>query len=66
MASQILLLSTPLLIFSFFASFSYSASTGADVAIGRKEAWASKEKIKKGEDKSTIWEAMALIGGLIS
>uniref|UniRef100_A0A6N2LPX3 non-specific serine/threonine protein kinase n=1 Tax=Salix viminalis TaxID=40686 RepID=A0A6N2LPX3_SALVM len=44
MASQILLLSIPLVIFtllvyaSFFASFAYSASTGAEVANGRKEA----------------------------
>ncbi|KAG5230496.1 LRR receptor serine/threonine-protein kinase [Salix suchowensis] len=49
MASQILLLSSPFLIFSllahasFLASFAYSASTGAEVANGRKEAEALLE-----------------------
>uniref|UniRef100_A0A6N2LRP3 Protein kinase domain-containing protein n=1 Tax=Salix viminalis TaxID=40686 RepID=A0A6N2LRP3_SALVM len=49
MASQILLLSSPFLIFSllahasFLSSFAYSASTGAEVANGRKEAEALLE-----------------------
>uniref|UniRef100_A0A6N2M4U9 non-specific serine/threonine protein kinase n=1 Tax=Salix viminalis TaxID=40686 RepID=A0A6N2M4U9_SALVM len=49
MASQIVLLSTPFLIFSllahasFLASFAYSASNGAEVANGRKEAEALLE-----------------------
>uniref|UniRef100_A0A6N2LRN4 Uncharacterized protein n=1 Tax=Salix viminalis TaxID=40686 RepID=A0A6N2LRN4_SALVM len=49
MASQILLLSSPFFIFSllahasFLSSFAYSASTGAEVANGRKEAEALLE-----------------------